>query len=84
MADDEVLSTAEEFGRRPDPSYVEELIRGKIVPDERWWESSAVSSRNLRHVRQPCLRKDANSRRVRAGLFQRLERGLPEGRLCGE
>ncbi|MGD0041623.1 MAG: hypothetical protein ABSE84_14685 [Isosphaeraceae bacterium] len=32
MADDEVLLTAEEFGRRPDPGYPEDLIRGKIVP----------------------------------------------------
>jgi len=27
-----VLMTAEEFSRRPDPGYPEELVRGKIVP----------------------------------------------------
>ncbi len=27
----QVLSTAEEFGRRPDPGYPEELVRGRIV-----------------------------------------------------
>ena len=26
------LMTAEEFGRRPDPGYPEELVRGKVVP----------------------------------------------------
>ena len=28
----QVLDTAEEFGRRPDPGYPEELVRGQIVP----------------------------------------------------
>jgi Uma2 family endonuclease len=28
----EPLITAEEFGRRPDPGYPEELVRGRIVP----------------------------------------------------
>jgi hypothetical protein len=27
----EQLLTAEEFGRRPDPGYPEELVRGRIV-----------------------------------------------------
>jgi hypothetical protein len=27
----QVLYTAEEFARRPDPGYPEELVRGKIV-----------------------------------------------------
>ncbi len=31
MATAEALMTAEEFGRRPDPGYPEELVRGKIV-----------------------------------------------------
>jgi len=33
------LMTAEEFGKRPDPGYPEELVRGRIVamsvPDKR-------------------------------------------------
>ena len=31
MAIAEALMTAEQFGRRPDPGYPEELVRGKIV-----------------------------------------------------
>ena len=31
MATAEMLMTAEEFGRRPDPGYPEELVRGRIV-----------------------------------------------------
>jgi Uma2 family endonuclease len=32
MATAEMLMTAREFGRRPDPGYPEELVRGRIVP----------------------------------------------------
>ena len=39
MATAEMLMTAEEFGRRPDPGYPEELVRGRIIamppPDRR-------------------------------------------------
>jgi Uma2 family endonuclease len=39
MATAEALMTAEEFGRRPDPGYPEELVRGRVVemppPDRR-------------------------------------------------
>lgn len=39
MATAEALMTAEEFGKRPDPGYPEELVRGRIVamppPDRR-------------------------------------------------
>jgi Uma2 family endonuclease len=39
MATAEALMTAEEFGRRPDPGYPEELVRGRIIamppPDRR-------------------------------------------------
>jgi Uma2 family endonuclease len=39
MATAEALMTAEEFGRRPDPGYPEELVQGKVVtmppPDQR-------------------------------------------------
>ena len=31
MATAEALMTAEEFGRRPDPGYPEELVQGRIV-----------------------------------------------------
>jgi Uma2 family endonuclease len=31
MATAEALLTAEEFGRRPDPGYPEELVRGRII-----------------------------------------------------
>ena len=31
MATAEALLTAEEFGRRPDPGYPEELVQGKII-----------------------------------------------------
>jgi Uma2 family endonuclease len=31
MATAEALLTAEEFGRRPDPGFPEELVQGKIV-----------------------------------------------------
>ncbi len=31
VAKEEALLTAEEFGRRPDPGYPEELVRGRIV-----------------------------------------------------
>ncbi len=29
--DDEILLTVEEFSRRPDPGYPEELVKGRIV-----------------------------------------------------
>jgi Uma2 family endonuclease len=32
MATAEMLMTAREFGRRPDPGHPEELVRGRIVP----------------------------------------------------
>src|SRR6478609_7246048 len=39
MATAETLLTAEEFGRRPDPGYPEELVQGRIIamppPDRR-------------------------------------------------
>jgi Uma2 family endonuclease len=31
MATAEATMTAEEFGRRPDPGYPEELVRGRII-----------------------------------------------------
>ena len=31
MATAEALLTAEEFGRRPDPGFPEELVQGRIV-----------------------------------------------------
>ncbi len=31
MATAEALLTAEEFGRRPDPGYPEELVQGRII-----------------------------------------------------
>jgi len=42
------LLTAEEFGRRPDPGYPEELVRGRIV---------AISVPNRRHG-QVCSKVD--------------------------
>ena len=32
VAEPEALLTAEQYARRPDPGYPEELVRGRIVP----------------------------------------------------
>jgi Uma2 family endonuclease len=51
MATAEALMTAEEFGRRPDPGYPEELVRGRIVamppPDRRHGRTCLKAGRVL-------------------------------------
>jgi Uma2 family endonuclease len=53
MATAEALMTAEEFGRRPDPGYPEELVQGRIVamppPDRRHGKVCARTTGILDH-----------------------------------
>ena len=53
MATAEALMTAEEFGRRPDPGYPEELVQGRIVamppPDRRHGKVCARTAGILDH-----------------------------------
>ncbi len=53
MATAEMLMTAEEFGRRPDPGHPEELVRGRIVamppPDRRHGKVCARTTGILDH-----------------------------------